>query len=56
MIRPKSIQLKVPSLINSPVPLSETADINIKKRKVWKTLEIKETEAKTKLTRWKKVR
>ena len=36
MFRPKSLQLEVPSLIESPVPLSETADLNIQKRKVWK--------------------
>ena len=36
MFRPKSLQLKVPSLIESPVPLSGTADLNIQKRKVWR--------------------
>ena len=36
MFRPRSIQLKFPILIMSPVPLAETAAVKTNKRKVWK--------------------
>ena len=36
MFRPRSIQLKSPVLVMSPVPLSDTAAVMRDKRKVWK--------------------
>ena len=36
MFRPRSIQLKYPVLVMSPVPLAETAAVVTNKRKVWK--------------------
>ena len=36
MFRPRSIQLKSPVLVMSPVPLTETAAVMTNKRKVWK--------------------